>query len=190
MVLRLRHYIFWLLTAAVLALTTHVAYALFMPSRNFAAAIDQAVAGASGNQFKILSSDVQQSLVPFAASNDVVGICKFDVSDGKFKVTASLPRGYWSFAVYTVRGRQVYAINDTQADTDTFTVELSRDQGLLASVMGVGADASDYINDDIGWRVSVADRQGIALLWMAITDPLLRKEAEDVMNKSRCFRAE
>jgi uncharacterized membrane protein len=190
MVLRFRHILFWLVTAAVMGLATHVAYALFMPGRNFAGAIDDAVEGASGNQFKILTPDVQQSFVPFAASNDIVGVCKFDVSQGPFKVTAGLPRGYWSFAVYTTRGRQVYAINDTQADTNSLTVELRRNDGLIASIFGGDAEPEDIVGDSVGYRISVIEKEGIALLWMAVADPLLRKEAEDVMNKSRCFKSE
>jgi uncharacterized membrane protein len=186
----MRQQVFWFLTACVLALACHVAYVLFMPSRNFDVAINAALAGSPANQFNILNAEAQQSLVPFVGSNDLVGICKFNVAKGKFKVTSSLPRGYWSFAVYTIRGEQVYAINDTQADTDTFTVELSRDQGLLASIMGNGAEATEYVGDDLGWRISVTDQEGIAVLWMAIADPLLRPEAEAVMKKSRCFRSD
>jgi uncharacterized membrane protein len=190
MVLRFRHILFWLVTAAVMGLATHVAYALFMPSSNFSGAIDDAVEGASDSQFKILTPEIQQGFVPFAAANDIVGVCRFDVSQAPFKVTANLPQGYWSFAVYTVRGKQVYAINDTQADAENFTVELKRSEGLIASVFGNEAEAGELVLTDIGYQISVTEKQGIALLWMAVADPLLRKEAEDMMNKSRCFKSE
>ncbi len=182
-----RH-IFWVITAFVLGLTCHVSYLLFVPSRTFSAAIDTALGPEHGNQFVLLDAAAQLKLVPAASAEHVVGICKFNVAEGPVKVTASLPEGYWSFAVYTIRGRQVYAINDTQADTNTFSVELSQDKGLLSQLTGVGEDTNDIVGDDIGWRIAITEKQGLAILWLAVADPLLRKEAENVVKQSRCAR--
>ena len=113
---------------------------------------------------------------------------KFNVDAGPVKINASLPEGFWSFAIYTMRGRQVYAINDTQADTNRFSVELSRDTGILAQILGSGEDAVDVGGDDIGWRIALNENQGLAVLWIAIADPLLRKDAEDIVKQSRCAR--
>jgi uncharacterized membrane protein len=186
----MRHQIFWLFTAAVLALACHVGYMLFIPSRTFSAAIDSAMGDSPLNQFTVLSPDAQMQLVPFAAAEHLVGLCKFDVSKGHVKVAANLPKGFWSFAVYTIRGRQVYHINDTQSEGNTFTVEMSRDEGLLAAVLGSGEDSNEFVSNDIGWRIAVTENQGIAVLWMPVADPLLRKDAEEVVKKSRCFRVD
>jgi uncharacterized membrane protein len=184
----MRRHIFWVLTAAILALACHVAYLLFVPSRSFSLAIDRALGEDHRNRFVLLDTAAQLRLVPSASSEHVVGICKFNVSEGPVRVTAKLPDGFWSFAVYTIRGRQVYAINDTQADTDTFSVELSQDKGLLSQILGAGEDTNDVIGDNIGWRIAITETQGLAVLWLAVADPLLRKEAEDVVKQSRCVR--
>jgi uncharacterized membrane protein len=187
-VLIVRRHFFWFITACILGLACHVAYLLFVPSRTFSAAIDTALGLDHGNRFVLLDVSAQMKLVPFASSEHVIGICKFDVSHGPVKVTATLPEGFWSFAVYTIRGRQVYAINDTQADTNTFTVELSQDQGLLSQLVGASEDVNDIAGEDIGWRIAITEKQGLAILWLAVADPLLRKDVEDVVKKSSCAR--
>jgi uncharacterized membrane protein len=184
----MRRHLFWVITASILGLACHVAYLLFVPSRSFSSAIDTALGPDHGSSFVLLDAKAQLKLVPFASSEQVVGICKFDVAEGPVKVTATLPEGFWSFAVYTIRGRQVYAINDTQADTNTFTVELSQDQGLLSQLLGRGEDTNDVTGEDIGWRIAITEKQGLAILWLAVADPLLRKEVEDVVKQSRCAK--
>lgn len=182
----MRRHLFWLITACILGLACHVAYLLFVPSRTFNAAIDTALGSDQGNRFVLLDTKAQLKLVPFASSEHVVGICKFNVSQGPVKVTATLPEGFWSFAVYTIRGRQVYSINDTQADTNTFSVEISQDRGLLSQLVGESEDTNDIAGEDIGWRIAITEKQGLAILWLAVADPLLRKEVEDVVEQSRC----
>lgn len=184
----MRRHLFWLITASILGLACHVAYLLFVPSRNFSAAIDTALGADHDDGFVLLDATAQLKLVPFASSEHVVGICKFSVADGPIKVTATMPQSFWSFAVYTIRGRQVYAINDTQADTKTFSVELSQDEGLLSQIIGTGEDTNDVLSDNIGWRIAITENQGLAILWLAVADPLLRKEAEAVVRQSRCER--
>jgi uncharacterized membrane protein len=184
----MRRQFFWLAASAVLALIAHVSYVLFVPSRSLSAAIDVALDAEHADRFSVLDPKAQVKLIPFASAEQIVGVCKFNLATGPVKVTAHLPEGFWSFAVYTMRGEQVYAINDTQADTNTFTVDLSRDRGLLSKLLAGNDDTVDVAGDDLGWHVSVSENEGLALLWMAIADPLLRKEAEDVMKQSRCIK--
>jgi uncharacterized membrane protein len=186
----MRRQFFWLIAATILALIAHVAYVLFVPNRSFSGAIDAALGGASTNSFAILDPAAQLQLLPFASRDNIIGICKFDLASGPVRVAAKLPEGFWSFAVYTLDGEQVYAINDTQADTNSFTVELSRDGGLLAQVLNNTDDAVDVTGDDIGWRISITQKQGLAILWAAVADPLLRKEAGDVIKQTKCVRIE
>jgi uncharacterized membrane protein len=186
----MRRQFFWLVTATILALIAHVSFVLFMPSRSLSAAIDTALGAAPTNTFTILAPDAQLSLLPFASRDNIIGICKFDLRQGPVRVAAKLSEGFWSFAIYTLDGEQVYAINDTQADTNSFNVELSREGGLLAQLLNSSGDAVDVTADDIGWRIAITQKQGLAILWVAVADPLLRKEAEDVIKQSRCVRLE
>lgn len=186
----MRRQFFWLLTATILAVISHIGYVLFVPSRSFSAAIDTALGTAPINTFAILDSEVQLRLLPYASKDNIIGICKFDLASGPVRVAAQLPESFWNFAVYTLSGEQVYAINDTQADTNNFNVELSRNGGLLAQVLNGADDAVDVTGDEIGWRISMTEKQGLAVLWVAVADPLLRKETEAVVKQSRCVRVE
>jgi uncharacterized membrane protein len=184
----MRRQLFWLFTATVFALVCHMAYVLFVPSRTFDSAIDKSLGQDKINSFAILDPKAQVKLLPFTAASHLVGVCKFNVAKGPVKLTASLPEGFWSLAVYTIRGQQVYAINDTQADTNTFSVEFSRASGLIAQMLESSEDQQDIAGEDIGWRIAVNEEEGLAVLWLALPDPILRSEAESVMRKSRCAR--
>jgi uncharacterized membrane protein len=184
----MRRLLFWLVTATVLGFCTHVAFILFVPSRNFSAALDAAMAGKQVNSFVVLDAETHMKLLPFAASHHLAGLCKFDLRAGPIKIAAELPEGFWTLAVYTIRGQQVYAINDTQADTNSFTVEINRDGGVISQLLGNADDAQDIDDDQLGWRISMTDAEGVALLWLPVADPLLRKDAEAAMAKSRCLR--
>jgi hypothetical protein len=186
----MRRQFFWLVTAVILAVIAHVSYVLFMPSRSLNAAIDVALGTAQVNRFTVLDPAAQIKLVPFASAENVVAICKFDVAKAPVKITAQLPAGFWTFAVYTIRGEQVYAINDTQADSKTFSVELSRDGGMLSKLFGGNEDAVDFGGDDFGWRIALNESRGVAILWMAVADPLLRKAAADVISQGKCVKVD
>jgi uncharacterized membrane protein len=182
--------VFWFFTSIVLAVMTHVYYALFVPSRSFETAIDQALGQATSNQFVLLDATTQLKLMPFTTSSHLVGICKFDTTSGVIRVAAKMPEGFWNFAVYTLRGEQVYAINDKQADTNGFAVRLSKSEGVIGQALGFGEDALDVTTDDLGWRIALPETQGLVVLWFAVPDPLLRGAAETEMKKSSCGRSD
>ena len=183
----MRRALFWFIASALLGLCAHMAYVLFMPSRNFSRALDAALGDKGSNQFVVLDSAAHMKLVPFAAGHHIVGLCKLDLSKGPVRIAAEMPEGFWTFAVYSIRGKQVYAINDTQADTNSFSVDISRDSGLLSQLTGGGDDGQDIDSDQLGWRISMPDAQGLAILWIAVADPLLRPRAKAVVEKSRCI---
>ncbi len=188
--LSLNRSIFWFFTSLVLAVLAHVTFVLFVPSRSFNAAIDRALVEQPVNSFVLLDAPTQMKFMPFATNSHLVGICKFNIAEGPVRVSAKMPEGFWNFAVYTLRGRQVYAINDKQADTNAFSVEMSQSQGLIAQMLGLGEDTADVVSDDLGWRIAIPESQGLAVLWFAVPDPLLRSSAEAEMKQSRCRRSD
>jgi uncharacterized membrane protein len=183
----LRRSFFWLTAAIVLAIAAHIAYLLYVPKRALEQAIDAALNGTPSNKFVILDPAVQAKLLPFSTKSHVVGVCKFDVSKHPVRFSATVREGFWTFAVYTIHGKQVYSLTDTEADTNSFNVDLSLSPGYVAQVLGGGDDAEKAINDELGWRVSMSDSQGLAVLWQAVGDPLLRPETEEILKSSRCL---
>lgn len=186
----MNRYPFWFVTSLVLAVMAHVYYVLFVPSRSFNHAIDLALADQPVNSFVLLDAETHMKLMPFTTASHLVGICKFDTITGNIRVDAKMPEGFWNFAVYTLRGKQVYAINDKQADTNAFSVQLSKSSGLIGQALGLGEEAFDISTDDLGWRISLPEAQGLAILWFAVPDPLLRDRAVNEMRQSHCARSD
>ena len=179
--------LFWVVFSVLLAVTVHLSYLLFVPSQKFSAQIDATLKNQGTNKFAILDAPLQAELMPFATSDDLIGLCKFDVSHGAVKLSIAVPRGYWSLAVYTLHGKQVYALNGEQADTQNFTVTLSKMPGLIAQLMGEDNEAIPTTAEgDLGWRVAVTDDQGLAFLWMPRGDLWQKREAAALLSTSRC----
>lgn len=179
-------FIYWLSTACVLAVVAHLSYVLFIPAMGFDAAVRDSLKGKPANSFVILDPAQQAKLLPYATPDDLVGICRYNVKAGPVLIAAQVPRSFWTFAVYTDRGRQVYALNDRQADTDAFTVELAPGRSLLSQLTSAGDDSDTTATGDIGWKVDVSDPQGIAVLWVPQADSFHRAEAAALVAKSFC----
>ena len=179
-------YVFWFLFSALLAVAVHLAYVLFVPSQKFSTQIDATLRNQGTNKFEILDAKLQAALMPFATTDDLVGLCKFDVSKGPVKLAVAVPEGYWTLAVYTLHGKQVYALNGEQADTQNFTVTLYKAPGLVSQILGDDADVGPATDGDIGWRVGVTENQGLAFLWMPQGDQWQRLEAVKLLETSSC----
>jgi uncharacterized membrane protein len=178
-------FLFWIITSLLLALTTHLTYVLFMPRSQFNKSLEVALDAQKENNFGILSPAAQTRLMPFASAFDLVGICRFDTSGGTVNFSVEVPRGYWVFAVYTMSGQQVYALNDKQADALSFKVSLSKTASLIEQVTDSGGSDEPAVTD-FGWQVKLTEPKGVAFLWMPHGDSLRRSEAERVLSKSSC----
>jgi uncharacterized membrane protein len=176
---------FWVLLSLVLAVVVHLTYMLYEPSRNFEKTLQALTKGDKQLSFKILSPSQQSSLLPFATSHDVVGVCLYDLRKGAIKIDGQAPNGFWNFSIFTSRGRQVYDLNDTQVETNHFVVELKPAAGMLSQVMG-NADGETAAFTDAGWQVEVSEKQGLAILWAPLHDALLRPNVEAVVKQSSC----
>jgi uncharacterized membrane protein len=180
--------IFWTIITVLVAIVSHLAYVLFVPTRNFSASLDEALKAHQINQFTVLDGAVQTKLMPFVSESDLVLLCKYDLTDGPVRLLMNVPEGYWTLAVYTIHGRQVYALNDRQADARSFSVKLSRARSFIEQLMRAGEDAEAEL-ENIGWKVDVAEDRGLAFLWMPQADPWRRHEDMTELLKSSCARS-
>jgi uncharacterized membrane protein len=177
--------LFWLILSALFGIATHLGYVLFVPSSHFKTDIDRILGADRTNAFTILDPTRQSQLMPFAGPLDLVGVCKFDVGAGLVTLSVEVPKGYWTFAVYTLRGQQVYALNDRQADAVRFNVRLEKTASLIEQVSQQGGQ-NDLESGNLGWQVKLSDPQGLAFLWMPHGDAWHRAEAERSLRKSVC----
>lgn len=179
-------FLFWLFSAALIAIVTHLSYVLFVPTQNFSDRIDKALKTQRENRFTILDGNLQAGLMPFVSESDLVLLCKYDISKGPVRLAMTVPDGYWTLSVYTIHGRQVYALNDRQADARTFSVKLVKAKSFLSQLTNVGGDEGDANLEDIGWRVELSEDKGLAFLWMPHSDKWRRIEAMAELSKSSC----
>jgi uncharacterized membrane protein len=177
---------FWIVVALLVGAIVHISYVLFAPGFLFARQLEQSTKGKPYNSFFIASPANQSELLPSATSKSVVGICKFDLNNGSVELNAKLPRSYWTLSVYSQSGRQVYALNDVQAGTSEFKVELAKTKTFFQQLMGNGR-AEDAIQiENLGWHAETSEPRGIAVIWIPIADELMRPQIESIISGSTC----
>ena len=178
--------VFWSSTAILLAVAIHISYVLFMPAVLFQKKLFAATDGNPDNMFFVMTPEKQVLLIPTATADDVVGLCKFDLGAGKLILSAQLPKTYWTLSIYTQSGRQVYALDDVQAGSSSFTVDLSRAKTMLQQLLAKndGEDSSQIEN--LGWKAETTEQRGLAVVWIPLADALMRPEIENTIKASRC----
>ncbi len=173
--------------ALLIALGIHIMYVLSVPGTVFQQDMARATRGSGTNALHVLTRAERLEILPSYAGESVTALCRIDLGKGKVGLNIKVPASYWTFAVFTEKGRQVYALNDKQAGAEAFDVEISRAQSLIEQISGVGDPESvvDEINNS-AWSVEMIEQRGIALLWVPVVEPLLRPAIEDVVKQSKC----
>ena len=163
--------LFWIAAAVLTALATHTAFILLVPGFTLKLAMARASAAAGENRFFIMSGADQIRLFPTYPGASVIGACAFNVAKGPIELAANLPDGFWTLTIYSSTGEVIYAVNDSQTGTGSFTVNLVRAPGLLEMLSSSAADDPDSFN---GYKVKTVDPRGLAVLWQPVPEPALR----------------
>ncbi len=175
--------LYWIITAAVLAVAVHAAYMLLAPARAFERNVERIAGEAGRNAFFVIPPDEQNRLFPAFPSSDLFGACAFDVSAAKVALAAQLPKAMWTLTVYSGAGDVIYVLNDRQSGVDSFTVTLSLAPSLIEMLQQAG---SEDAGGTTGWDVQTAKPKGIAVLWVSIAEPELRPAWEAILRQSSC----
>lgn len=181
--------LYWFVVMIAAALAAHAAHVLFMPGYALEARLER-VLGPGTNSFRMLTAEQAVQLLPSAAPHDVVGLCRFDLTRGTVQLDANFPRGDWMFLVYTVSGRQVYSLSRAEAGETKFTVQLIEAPGLIKDILALVDDKVADVDDitNAGWRVNVPEANGLALVWVPLSDGIFRKPVEESLKRTRCHR--
>jgi uncharacterized membrane protein len=176
----------WVLLCALVALATHITYVLFLPTREFDGQLSREISDLAPNTIRILSTEAQRALLPSYRGDSVIAVCVIDLRDGAVKISAQLPQSYWTAAIHTLSGVQVYSINDAQAESESIDVQVNLARGMISQVLegGEGEDATDVAN--AGYTVELPEPRGIAVVWVPLADPLVRPDVEATLGKSKC----
>jgi uncharacterized membrane protein len=177
---------FWLVTSGLILLASHISYVLFAPSYLFQYKLYAATDGKPDNSFFILAPEKQSQLFPIASAGDVVGVCKYDLQTGRVVFSALLPKTYWSLSIYTDSGTQIYALDDVQAGSNAFTVDLTRAKTILQQLFAKNDGEESGQVENLGWKVEATDRRGLAIVWIPLSDELMRGEVEEIVKGSHC----
>ena len=178
---------YWFTLFLLTAVAVHAAYVLFVPGQTFDEKVAQIVGPDSTNRFLILSPEQAQQLVPASGPSDIVGICRFDLGNGTVVLETVPPRGFWTLSVYTTRGTQAYTLTQSQVG-DSFVVELAENPDVIRKFLNA-VDATQAEQEAIsneGWRISVTDKKGLAVVWVPLADRIFRTAAEQKLKTSRC----
>ncbi len=178
--------LFWALTVGVIALAVHISYVLFAPALLFQQKLYQTTEGRPDNSFFTLAPEKQSQLFPASTVQDVVGVCKYDLGAGQLVLSATLPKTYWTMDIYTESGKQVYALDDVQAGSSAFSIELSRSKSFFEQILTIGDPEDIGQIENLGWRVETTERRGLAIVWIPLSDELMRKPFEAIIKESRC----
>ena len=178
--------LFWLITALFLSAVVHIGYVLFVPNLAFERQLSSISKDGSENRFVLLDPALQGRLVLGASPNDIVGLCKFDLSNGKVNLNADIPSTYWTLTVYDLSGQQVYALNDAQAGAQQFTVDFAKAKSITQQLFGKGDPEDGLVGDNLGWHAEVNGDKGLAILWVPLSDPLFRPGIAEKLSKTKC----
>ena len=178
--------VFWVITSALIGLAIHISYVLFAPGVSFERKLASITQGQQDNDFAVLDPAVQGGLVQGASPADVVGLCKLNLSSGKLFLNADLPSTYWTLTVYDSTGQPVYALTDAQSGAHQFTVDFSHAKSFLEQLFGNGDQEDQLVGDNLVWHAEVAGQRGLAVIWVPVSDPLLRPGVVALVEKTKC----
>ena len=178
--------LFWIVTASFAALAAHLATILYVPGISFNRNLNAISAGQKANSFFLMAPESQPGFLPIATTQDIVGLCLIDLSQGKVVVKAHVPQSFWNFTIYNSSGLQVYAINDAEAGAGEFSVEIAQAKGIIEQVRGKPEPDDIGKITNSGWHAEVTGNNGLAVLWLPVPDPVRRKALEAEVKKTDC----
>jgi uncharacterized membrane protein len=180
---------FWLLFAGLVAAAVHISYVLFVPGAALHNELAALSTPAEKSKWHIATDSEKSSLLPGFAGSGVAAICAFDLGQGPYELGMNVPKSYWSLAIYAETGKQVYSLNDKQAGAETFQIEVRKAKSMLDQLASVGeAENTVDVISNIAWTVEMADRRGVAVLWLPAADQFEQGTLVAQVQSSSCIR--
>lgn len=122
-----------------------------------------------------------EEILPQLDPNVVYGVCRFDVRDGPFAVSAEMPPAYWSIAFHTPNGVIFYAIDDEAAVDGSLDIELRNPEAMRRYQLAATADEADRV-----LAVGSPSRSGYVLMRALVSRGASRGELEAMMRDTYC----
>ncbi len=179
--------LFWIIIGLLTAASVHILYVLLVPGMALESNVAALSGNAARNTFHVLPARSTSALMPGHAGDGVSAMCRIDLGKGKVGLSLQVPDMYWTLAIYSQSGKQIYALNDKQAGVDRFDIEITRARSLIEMVTSLGEveEGGDEISN-AAWTVEMPDSRGLMLLWVPLPDPLLRPAVESILSAGTC----
>jgi uncharacterized membrane protein len=177
--------LFWILAVALLALSVHLSYVLFVPNLEMNRIMAAASESHGTNRFLVLDEKEATGILGQQSLAFVQGICVLDLKSGPVLVTLDTPASYWMVNIYSRKGDNIYSLNDRQVSEVPFSVIVERKKASLFSF-----DAPDAPPEDAAFRVSTGDGSGLFVVRVFVQDPAYRKRITRTLERSTCRAAE
>lgn len=176
--------LFWILATAILAAGTHLAVVLFTPDVSMASLIDRIRTATAVNRMVVLERDEVGGLIHEPNPDLAYAVCPYDITGGELQVRLEIPDTYWSVAVYSDRGDNIYTLNDRQAGTSYLVLRLVRtgtapEAGLAPALL---TTSSVVVQTD--------SLRGIVMLRTLIPSAAYRQRAMEILQASNCTLTE
>jgi len=171
----------FLIGGLLLAGIIHISIVFMVPyyaNRDAWAQMDRFVAD---DQFHVLprpeaGAEPLQSLDPWMLH----AICRFSLSDGPVRLTASLPDDFWSIAILDRRGRNVYSLNDRSAERTRL------DMVVITPVQMAQLRQDPPESLDTAIVIELPIDEGFALLRILVADETKFEEATQALQSADC----
>jgi uncharacterized membrane protein len=180
----LRRRLFWIVAVALLGLSVHLTYVLFVPNLEMNRIMAAASANHGANRFLVLDEVEATQVLGQQSLAFVQGICVLDLRSGPVLVTLDTPASYWMANVYSRKGDNIYSLNDRQVSEVPFSIVVERKKGSLFSF-----ESEEPPPEDAAFRVSTGDSSGLFVVRVFVQDPAYRQRITRTLERSSCKQA-
>ena len=178
--------LYWVITAAVLAIIVHISMVLFAPGFLFERNLNRLASDTPDNTFFILPATAQSAIFPEYPSGTVFALCRVNLTAGPVPREANRPDGIWTLTVYSRFGRTLYTVTDEQSGVDKFSLQLAMAPSVF-DVFSLKEDENEV--EASGWKVLSSDERGFAVFWVPAMDKAMREGLSETLSKSSCGQA-
>ncbi|WP_421724271.1 DUF1254 domain-containing protein [Bauldia sp.] len=107
-------------------------------------------------------------------------VCRFSLTDGPLRITATLPNDFWSIAVFDRRGRNRFSLNQRSAERSEL------DMAVITPVQMAQLRQDPPSALETAIVVEIPLQQGFALIRVFVADETLLPQARAALDTADC----
>jgi uncharacterized membrane protein len=128
-----RRTILFVVAGLLLGAAVHIATVLSVPMNAVNDAWARTAALGADNAFHMLPVPAPGTLPALSRDPHVIeAACRFSLREGPARLTAAMPDGFWSLALFDRLGRNLYSINDRAGDATRLDITVMTPEAQVA----------------------------------------------------------